>query len=186
MGRHVAAAVALTTLLACSTQRPELLDCSFIPVESREDELLGCAYMNQDGHLVLQPATIEAVRRRGADPVAALVGSTLYYLDSAGRSAPVLWYDNGADYFAEGLARSARGGKVGFVDRTLTERIAPTWDFAFPFENGFAMVCQGCRSEPVGEHREVRGGLWGYINREGTVVVPVQFEREHLPPSPQP
>jgi hypothetical protein len=170
--------------LACTTHDPQLLDCSFVPVQSSEDELPGCAYIDRNGRLVLLTKTTAAVQRRNSDPVAAVVGPTLYYLNSAGRSSPVLWYDNGADYFSDGLARTTRGGKVGFIDRSLTEKIAPTWDFAFPFDGGLALVCQGCRSHPVGEHFEVRGGVWGYINREGAVVVPVQFEREHLPPRP--
>lgn len=178
------AAMLLTALLACAAQDPELLDCSFIPLQSPEDELPGCAYIDDDGRLVLLKKTTAAVKGRSSDPVPAVVGRTLYYLNGSGRSAPVLWYDNGADGFAEGLARTTRGGKIGFIDRSLTEKIAPTWDFAFPFDGGVARVCQGCRSHPVGEHFELRGGFWGYINREGAVVVPVRFERDQLPPRP--
>ena len=34
------------------------------------------------------------------------------------------------------------------------------------------------------EHGEVRGGAWGWIDRQGRVVVPVEHEREDLPPPP--
>ena len=30
-------------------------------------------------------------------------------------------------------------GKVGFMDRSLTVKIPPAWDFAFPFEDGKAL-----------------------------------------------
>jgi hypothetical protein len=108
-----------------------------------------------------------------------------YYVTPTGQTAPVLTYDNGADYFAEGLARTIRGGKVGFIDRSLSEIIPPTWDFAFPFAGGSAVVCNSCRSYPVGdEHSELRGGVWGYINRSGEVVVPIKYERDELPSPP--
>lgn len=171
---------------ACAHRARELLDCKFLPVEAPEDELPSCAYLDPTGQLVLLPETITVVRRRSSDPVAAVVGSTLYYLNGAGRSAPVLWYDNGPDYFAEGLARTVRDGKVGFIDRDLSERIPATWDFAFPFADGVAVVCEGCRSHPVGEHSEMRGGVWGYIDLTGSVVVPVRYRRDDLPPPPTP
>jgi hypothetical protein len=182
--RSACAAILLITLAGCTAPSPQLLDCLFIPVELPENPLPDCAYIQPDGRLLLLPAGIAAVRARRSDPVAAVVGSTLYYLNGAGRSAPVLWYDNGADYFSEGLARTQHDGKVGFIDRSLSEQIAPTWDFAFPFDGGVALVCQGCRTHPVGEHSEVRGGAWGYIDRKGVVVVPVRFDREQLPPPP--
>ena len=187
--RFLSSLLALAVLLAVScgggggVRDPELLDCLFIPVELAEDELPSCAYLDDTGQLVLLPKTIIALEGR-TQPVAAVVGSMLYYLNSAGRSAPVFTYDNGADYFEEGLARTVRGGKVGFIDRDLDERIKPAWDFAFPFEDGIARVCQGCRAWAIGEHQEMRGGVWGYIDREGTVVVPVEFERDGLPEPP--
>lgn len=94
----------------------------------------------------------------------------------------MLTFDNGPDDFAEGLARTTRSGKIGFIDRQLSEVIAPSWDFAFPFEDGVAVVCQGCRPHPVGdgEHSEVRGGSWGTIDRSGAIVVPVELERDAL------
>ena len=108
-----------------------------------------------------------------------------YYVTPTGRTAPVLTYDNGADYFAEGLARTIRAGKVGFIDRSLSEVIPPSWDFAFPFDHGFAVVCNGCRSHRVDdEHSEMRGGVWGYINPSGEAVVPIKYERDELPSPP--
>ena len=100
-----------------------------------------------------------------------------------GRSAPIVTYDSGPDYFSEGLARTIRSGKIGFIDRSLSEVIPPSWDFAFPFNEGTAVVCQGCQSRPTadGEHSEMVGGAWGYIDHAGEVVVPVTFERDDLP-----
>ena len=182
--RHAFAVTAFVGAFACRSSTPSLVDCQFIPVQRPEDELPGCASLNLDGSLVLEPEAIAAVRRRDQELVAVVIGSTLYYVNPDGRAAPVLWYDNGADYFSEGLARTSCRGKVGFIDRDLAEQIPPAWDFAFPFSGGVALVCQGCRPHPVGEHREMRGGVWGYIDRNGVEVVPVEFDREDLPPPP--
>lgn len=158
------------------------MDCYFIPVEFDEDIVHGCGYLDDAGELVLLPKAVAAVAARSQDPVATSIGSTLYYVSPEGRSQPVLPFDNGADPFEEGLARTVRDGQIGFMDRDLTVTIPPAWDFAFPFENGFSRVCRGCRSYPVNEHSEMRGGLWGYIDREGNEVVPVAFDRDELPP----
>jgi hypothetical protein len=180
-GRKAFASIALSVSFACRLSTPSPLDCAFIPVQRPEDELANCASVKKDGSLVLAPKTISAIRGRDHERVAVIIGSTLYYVNPDGRVAPVLLYENGADYFAEGLARTPRRGRIGFIDRDLVEQIPPSWDFAFPFDGGVALVCQDCRSYPAGEHREVRGGVWGYINRDGVEVVPVRFEREDLP-----
>ena len=145
-----------------------------------------CATLRRDGSLAVHPDHLNELQfDDGLSAV--LVSGGWYYVTPAGRTAPVLTFDNGADYFAEGLARTHRAGKVGFIDRSLTERIGPAWDFAFPFDGGVALVCQGCRSHATGEgeHLELRGGAWGYIDREGAVVVPVRFERKQLPAPPR-
>jgi hypothetical protein len=175
---------ALIACVACQPSTPLNLDCQFLPVQWPEDQLPNCASVDKDGTIALEPMTISAVRSRDHDPVAVRIGSTLYYVNSDGRIAPVLKYDNGADYFVEGLARTPRQGKIGFIDRALVERIPPSWDFAFPFDGGVALVCQNCRPHAVGEHTEMRGGVWGYINREGDEVVRVRFDRAKLPAPP--
>ena len=68
-----------------------------------------------------------------------------------------------------------------FVDKELAEVIPPSWDFAFPFESGLAVVCNGCTPRPVGEHSEMVGGKWGYIDSQGEVVVPIIHSRDELP-----
>jgi len=52
------------------------------------------------------------------------------------------------------------------------------YDWGWPFENGRALVCLGCREgEPEGEHRPVVGGRWGYVDKSGEEVVPVRLSR---------
>ena len=110
----------------------------------------------------------------------------LFFVTRAGRTASAFPFDNGADYFVEGLARTVRNREVGFVNPQLDVVIAPAWDFAAPFENGYAAVCNGCVKTsltPGDEHSAMRGGKWGYIDKKGALVVALTDERALKPPT---
>ena len=156
------------------------LACAFIPVQESSDEVDHCARSEPSGDIVVR-SEVAAEHSPPGVVSSVVVGDLLLYVVSSGKTAPALRFDNGADYFVEGLARSVRDEKVGFVDEELAEVIPPQWSFAFPFESGVAVVCNGCKSEPVGEHREVVGGEWGYIDAQGAVVLPVVYRRDELP-----
>ena len=106
-----------------------------------------------------------------------------------------VFFDNASDYYASGLARFLKDGKVGFHDRQGNVVIAPQFDFAAPFgepdfanepPEKFTLVCQGCWSEPEKNmkyapisssptpralcgcnHHTLVGGKWGAIDRSG-------------------
>lgn len=101
-----------------------------------------------------------------------------YYVLPDGTERSVLTWDNGPDPFAEGLARSRQGDGIAYFDETLAIIIPATYDFGWPFEDGVALVCRGCRPEPDGEHTAMVGGSWGYIDRDGREVVPVELSRD--------
>jgi hypothetical protein len=88
----------------------------------------------------------------------------------------MLTFDNGPDYVSDGLMRYVEGPKVGFVDEACRIRIRAVWDFAFSFSEGLAVVCQGCRSQPIGEHSVVVGGRWGYVDKRGIAVIPPIYD----------
>ncbi|ULH08633.1 WG repeat-containing protein [Alcaligenes faecalis] len=73
-------------------------------------------------------------------------------------------YDNGPDYFEEGLARFVAKGKMGFHDQSLKIWIPARYDFAFPFVDGKAKVGMDCKFIPHGEHRSVRCQHWENIS----------------------
>lgn len=88
-------------------------------------------------------------------------------------------YDNGADYFSEGLRRLVKNGKIGFVDRNGKTVITAEHDFVSPFNYGYASFCDGCDWEKTeDEHKSIVGGTWGIMNTKGEVVQPVSQKSE--------
>ncbi|PWN60765.1 WG repeat-containing protein [Chryseobacterium viscerum] len=88
-------------------------------------------------------------------------------------------YDNGADYFSEGVRRLVKNGKVGFADRNGKIVIEAEHDFASPFNYGYAAFCDGCDWEKTNdEHRSIVGGKWGVMNVKGETVQPLEKPTE--------
>ncbi len=90
----------------------------------------------------------------------------------------VVFFDNGPDYFEEGLARFiARNGKLGFLDEKLKTVLAATYDYATPFSGGISIVCHSIKSDPCLHHQNpgdeyatVKGGKWSVIDKKGKVL----------------
>ena len=65
---------------------------------------------------------------------------------------------------------------IAYYDEDFELVIAPGYDWAWPFQDGRALVCKGCALTPVEDgHKALEGGKWGYINKEGKEVVPVKY-----------
>lgn len=77
-------------------------------------------------------------------------------------------FDNGPDYFSEGLARFVGKEKIGFFNENGQVVIAAQFDFAEPFKDGVARICFGCKKSMAGEHYTVVGGEWSVIDKKGT------------------
>lgn len=84
----------------------------------------------------------------------------------------VYQYDNGDDYFSEGLQRIVdKDGKIGFRDSIGKIVIPPRYTFAFPFNEGYAKVTDTGHREAVdnrGEYHQWISDSWYYIDRTGT------------------
>jgi hypothetical protein len=135
----------------------------------------GCAWTDRAGRPRLAPEHLRAMRF-GPDGLAPLfIGEHWAYADRTGRMAPVVTWDNGADPFRGGLARSPVEGRTGYIDRRLRLVIPARYDGAYPFEDGHAVVCVGCvaKRDPSGEHSWYEGGRWGCIDRRGREIVPL-------------
>jgi len=100
-----------------------------------------------------------------------------YYVRRGVIPVPVESMDNGPDYFEDGLARARVGSKIGYVNHKLNLVIPATYDGAYPFRDGVAVVCTACtieydRTVTEGERSWYVGGQWGRIDRRGRVVSP--------------
>jgi hypothetical protein len=164
----------------------ELVPCSYWPPSEGTDTVERCARRGADGGFTVVPEALRPDRFGDNGLAEVTIGDGLYWVDRGGRTAQAFVFDNGTDFFEEGLARTVRNGKLGFVNERLEVVIEPVWDFAAPFSGGLAQVCRGCSRRPLGdhpdeEHFEMAGGKWGTIDRTGKVVVPVEHDRDRVP-----
>jgi hypothetical protein len=189
--RSLCSTLAFLTCSCTAMRTPSLhessanaVPCTLLVEEGTD--IAACVAAGTAGNLAPAPALMAAVRAQAEDPVPLRIGQRLYYVSAAGVLRETLVFDNGPDYFEDGLARTVEHGKVGFMDRALQVRIPPAWDFAFPFQDGFAVVCDGCRFEADGEYSRMVGGQWGYIDQAGRLKVPLTFTDATLPGVPSP
>jgi len=134
-------------------------------------------YKNASGQVLIKPQ-FDMAHDFSPEGIAAVVDDRGWaYINENGEIVirPFV-VDNGPDYFKEGLARFRIDNKFGFFDRKGKIIIRSQFDFAFPFHEGLAAICVGCKEDPEGEYHSVKGGTWGYINRRGKIVIPAQFE----------
>lgn len=134
-----------------------------------KDNLFG--YQDKNGNTVIKPIFQLAMdfNKKGVAFVATKDG--WFCIDSKGKQLlkPFI-FDNGPDYFEDGFARFEENGKIGFFDEACQKVIPADFDFAYPFQSGFAKVCNGCKTTKVGEHSMISGGKYGKINRKGQLV----------------
>ncbi|UJB16354.1 WG repeat-containing protein [Xanthomonas translucens] len=170
--RRAAALVALAALAAAPAAWAQADGaCRIADPNSDRAIVPGCS-VAADGRLRLSPQTAQRLQF-DADGLSVLtVGDQFYYVRADGSSLPVILWDSGPDYFAEGLTRGIVHGCIGFYDRQLREVIPPVHDFAWPFENGVARVCDHCRrGTPDGDgHTPMEGGRWYAIDRNNREV----------------
>jgi hypothetical protein len=134
-------------------------------------------YRDRHGIVVIQPR-YDLAQEFLAGGIAAVVdGSGWAYINIKGEVVvrPFL-FDNGPDPFREGLARFKVGAKLGFFDDAGRIAIRPQFDFAFPFSEGLAAFCAGCRERREGEHARMEGGKWGFINKKGNFIIAPGFD----------
>ena len=163
---------------ACATQYP--LSCNYEPDEAQSElqSHQNCA-ARQNGTLRLAPHHLQRMSFSSDDLAQALIDGQWHYIKRNGDTLPVITYDNGADYFSEGLVRSIRNGKIAYYTLGFAQAVPPRYDWGWPFENSRALVCRGCKNDKTDElgHIAVEGGEWGYIDRHGIEVVPVRLSR---------
>ncbi|PRC90823.1 WG repeat-containing protein [Solimicrobium silvestre] len=87
----------------------------------------------------------------------------------------------GLSAFSDGLARFEENGKVGFIDKKGDVKIKPTLDFGLEKSKQMMYFSEGlCQIElgknPATDSPSWIAGKFGYINKEGKMVINPQFD----------
>lgn len=93
----------------------------------------------------------------------------------------VFMVDNGNDYPKDGLFRilDKSGTKMGVANMKGQVIVKPKYDAIFPYYEGLAAVAVGCktvRPQDDPEHEYVVGGKWGFIDKQGNEVIPLEYD----------
>lgn len=160
-------------------------DCRYIPKPSKEKPNPELTRHDKCGEIIgqdefrIDPKHFKNLLFKN-ELAEVFVGDKVFYVFKSGKTARTHLFEDGADYYSEGLTRTISNNKFGYMDEKLTVIIKPEYDFAFPFENGIAVVCNGCRPVPEGDHRSLAGGKWGVIDKSGVRVIPITYSKEEL------
>ncbi|WP_457437402.1 WG repeat-containing protein [Pseudomonas sp. TE3786] len=170
--------LALLLGLINSAQAEDFALSCFYSAADRDEGLAEhphCARLDGDTYR-LAPDHLQRLSFDANGLASAAIDGAMFYIKPSGATLKVLTFDNGADYFEEGLTRAWVHGKVGYYDKDFNQVIAPIYDWGTPFADGRAEVCQGCSRGPSdGDgHWAMGGGKWGVIDRSGKLVEPLQ------------
>ena len=126
-------------------------------------------------------------------------GGRYYFIDQAGEVVLTVTSANMGNGFYDGLAYISRDGMYGYIDREGKMVIPFQWEYATDFHNGTAMVkrsglwycidvngeilfcyeaLRGCDNwwKPYeGIMRVKFGGLQGFMNQQGEMVIPCEW-----------
>ena len=93
----------------------------------------------------------------------------------------VYMVDNGNDYPVDGLFRilDESGQKMGVANMEGKVIVNPKYDAIFPYHDGLAAVAVGSKTvRPADdpEHEYTVGGKWGFIDKQGNEVIPLEYD----------
>ena len=173
--------------LSCTTQKDCIgtIDCSYWATDSLSNEAQlqsrgKCAFF-ENGQIYVCHSTIKKLQfsKKGLSEIFAINYGWLF-VKTDGSTIPTITFDNGPDYFVENMARYTDNGKIGFIDAYGNIVIKANYDFAFPFRNNYSIVCNGCTKVSDGEHFILTGGVWGCIDKNGLIILPVEYQKNEI------
>ena len=119
------------------------------------------------GEIIVEPKYTQSITL-GKGLISVYTNGKWKVLDNGGKETlEIFTYDNGPDYFKEGLARFVKDGKMGFFDETGKIVIPAQFDFVYPFEGGKAQFVSGGKMVSDGEHSTIQGGKSGTVDKQG-------------------
>jgi len=92
----------------------------------------------------------------------------------------VVDYSSGASYpdgFTEGFIRYVENGKIGFMDELGNKLIPAKYDFAYQFNKGSALVCNGGKVITKDGYFGMEGGKWGIIDNKGNLLTDMIYKK---------
>ncbi|MEI8320428.1 MAG: WG repeat-containing protein [Alphaproteobacteria bacterium] len=144
-------------------------------------------YKDKKGHIVIRPQFIMASEFTEFGIAHVFFESTKWRPFTIDKTGKVLLenflFDNGADYYCNGLSRFVKNGKIGFIDRKANIVIPAQfeWVTGFVFNVPVAVVGKGCKYVDQGaEYPTLEGGKFGLINQQGGIIVPIEFDIEYM------
>lgn len=103
-------------------------------------------------------------------------GGKAFYITKKGFSRRILFFDNGCDYFEDGLARGYENGKMVYIDKNLNVVLKPNFEWLIPFDYDHAIVCNGpFETIQEGEYTRMTKGQCGLIDKKGKLVVDAKY-----------
>jgi hypothetical protein len=89
-------------------------------------------------------------------------------------------FDNGGDYFNNGVARFRKNDKVGLINKFGEVVLKPIYDEVWAINNGYARVGNNCKKTVEDEHATTTCKKYGLIDSLGNEVLPVIYDDIHL------
>lgn len=175
--------ISLLHIHGCSSA--EYIPCAYTPQQTENNQYPEITQYDKCAQLINKTVIIfdkhlNKIEFNDSELSQIRVHDGLYYVNKQGKLARTHIFDNGADYFQEGLSRTIKNNKFGFINNKLDLVIKAEYDFAYPFENGLSIVCIGCKAFKVGEHTEMRNGKWGVIDKSGNVVIKISHGYDEI------
>jgi hypothetical protein len=173
-GKHFAFLTLSVTLISgiyLASCKDKKTDPSVMPVLFESDNNL-FGYKDSDGNILIEPKYAMAYEFTKKGVAQVVTEYDWFCIDNTGKPLLKIFnYDNGPDYYEEGLARYVDDkNKMGFMNEKCEIIIPAKYDFAWPFEKGSAQVCDGCSKTIENEMLKISGGKNYNINKKGEIV----------------
>ena len=134
-------------------------------------------YKLETGLVVIEPQFVQAkeFNEQGIALVYDAIGWA--YINVLGNTVirPVL-IENAPEEFSSELCRFYQSRRFGFFDKWGRIVVPAQYEFALPFKEGMAAVCEGGKVVYDGKKYTCQGGKWGYINAKNEVVVKPKYD----------
>lgn len=141
-------------------------DCVYWSKASGEYEITQNCFSRDNNKMVLKQTVLDdlAYDEKALSCIYHDRGRTSY-IHKNGTIREVFYYDNGCDYFQNGLARAYVDGQKVYIDEKLNIVLKTDFEVITPFYYQHAVVCND----------DSKGGQCGLIDQRGQLVVDVKY-----------